>query len=147
MRSDMDKVIIERPRYGSARRNAKTSLRVRLNQDLEELDLGPNWQPSSVTRYGQNGKGLTDLLGPLKRFLRKQVGRPWWKVDQEIRAAIDSRTVSGRHLLDHLSDFVWVRTVLLEGKICNVYCPSNSRFFSGELYVDPRTGLLCRRAD
>lgn len=50
-----------------------------------------------------------DKLGPAKRWLRSQVGRPWNKVRSELFERFDARTTAGRHILfDHLLDDVQV---------------------------------------
>ena len=36
------------------------------------------------------------MLGPLRRYLRKQVGRPWDKVWSEITVTLDSRSLTTR---------------------------------------------------
>lgn len=48
-------------------------------------------------------KGFDDKLGPARRYLRSQVGRPWDLVQSELFARFDLRTTAGRHILfDHL---------------------------------------------
>lgn len=44
-------------------------------------------------------RGFRDKLGPARRFLRSQVGRPWDKVQSELFARFDTRTTAGRHIL------------------------------------------------
>jgi hypothetical protein len=44
-----------------------------------------------------------DKLGPLMRWLERQVGRPWRLVHGEVLARFDTRTTPGRHIVhDHL---------------------------------------------
>src|SRR5678815_2009635 len=40
-------------------------------------------------------RGFHDKLGPARRWLRSQVGRPWDKVQSELFARFDSRTTAG----------------------------------------------------
>ena len=48
-------------------------------------------------------RDFADKLGPARRWLRSQVGRPWNKVRSELFARFDTRTTAGRHILfDHL---------------------------------------------
>jgi hypothetical protein len=48
-----------------------------------------------------------DKLGPARRWLRSQVGRPWDKVRSELFARFDTRTTAGRHIVfDHLLEEV-----------------------------------------
>jgi len=45
------------------------------------------------------GPSFADKLGPARRWLRSQVGRPWNKVRAELFARFDTRTTAGRHIL------------------------------------------------
>jgi hypothetical protein len=48
-----------------------------------------------------------DKLGPARRWLRSQAGRPWDKVRSELFARFDTRTTAGRHIVfDHLLEEV-----------------------------------------
>jgi hypothetical protein len=59
---------------------------------------------SNVSRHSciSNWKEFSDLLGPLRRYLRKQVGRPWDKLWSEITQTLDSRSLTGQHIFDHI---------------------------------------------
>jgi len=76
----------------------------RLTKDEYALDdHGATRAPVSRHRqYGWNAKEFSDLLGPLRGYLRKQVGRPWDKVWSEITTTLDSRTLTGQHIFDHI---------------------------------------------
>lgn len=135
MRSDMAKVIVERPRHGSRLRSVKFAARVRPAGDVEDFDLAP---PGD-----RDEKSLNENLAPLRRYLDRQVGRPWDKVYSEIRANLDTRKATQLHILQHLRDYVqthcWMkgRTVM-----------ANRRWFGVDpvegLYVHPKTGILRR---
>src|SRR6186713_2975376 len=46
---------------------------------------------------------FNDKLGPAKRWLARQVGRPWNKARSDLFARFDVRTAPGRHIVfDHL---------------------------------------------
>ena len=47
-------------------------------------------------------KDFSDVLGPLRRYLHKQVGRPWNKIWSEITQTLDSRSLTGLHIFDHI---------------------------------------------
>jgi len=48
-------------------------------------------------------RGFDDKLGPARRWLRSQVGRPWDKVRSDLFLRFDTRTTAGRHIVfDHL---------------------------------------------
>jgi hypothetical protein len=48
-------------------------------------------------------QSFDDKLGPGRRWLARQIGRPWDRVRSELFARFDTRTTAGRHILfDHL---------------------------------------------
>jgi hypothetical protein len=48
-------------------------------------------------------RSFSDKLGPARRWLRSQVGRPWNKVRSALFTRFDTRTTAGRHIVfDHL---------------------------------------------
>lgn len=142
MRPDMKKVVVERPRWGSRARNRKFGARLKYvpGHDYEE-------QPKKALGFESYehcgfSKDFTDVLGPLQRFLRKNVGRPWDKVYSEICAGLDRRKVTGLHIFTHVNDFVEKNCYFSEdGKPHHLSWGKESpvRWF----YVHPRTGLLC----
>ena len=136
MRSDMSKVIVERPRWGSRLRSVKFAARVRPRGDVEDFDLAP-------PTHARDQKSLNENLAPLKRYLDSQVGRPWDKVYSEIRANLDTRKATQLHILQHLRDYVqthcWMegRTVMAGRRWFGV-APVEG------LYVHPKSGILRR---
>jgi hypothetical protein len=137
----MHKVIVERPRGGSSwYRSEKTALRLSA-ADLgtvavegDDFDGGPS-RPR-ITR----DKRLNENLAPLRRYLEKQVGRPWSKVRGEVVRGVDARSAIGLHVLQHVPHFVETETMIVDGQ------PMSSGWGGPHpvrrLYVDPRTGLL-----
>ena len=98
MRSDMYKVIVERPRKGKVD-EAKA--------DQRRHDFGG---PTCLgMRAGIGRPWLNENLNPLRRYLRAQVGRPWNKVYSEISAGIDRRNTVQLHILAHIDDMIAVR--------------------------------------
>jgi hypothetical protein len=144
MRSDMDKVIVERPRLGRSGSNKAKGSRKRLQKGWP--DNLPRQE--GIKRRSRGGtKTFNEHLGPLRRFLASNVGRPWDKVFSEMRAHININSVVQAHILTHVFDYVNAHAVLIDG----VPCRGGSRRFGtgystplhpGELYVCPRTGLL-----
>jgi hypothetical protein len=141
MRSDMQKIIVERPRWGSAFPNYKSGLRLHADQvrsaveTADDFDSGPA-RASSARRY----KGLNENLAPLRRYLAQQVGRPWDKVFSEIRKNLDTRSALGLHVMQHLEQFIAVKTFLIDGVV-------HARRWRGldpveGLYVHPVSGLV-----
>jgi hypothetical protein len=140
MRDDFHKVVIERPRGGSRLPSRKTgwaswSYTPDLDDDLPKSE-------SSSWEWNSPRKCFSDRLGPLERFLGTQVGRPWRKVEGELRNALDGRTVIGRHLLDHAERMVEHPCRLTpEGRPIRLDGYPIFRTY----FVHPRTGLLLRK--
>jgi len=136
VRSDMFKVIVERPRKWKDAGNGATRRR-------DDFD-GPRFLGM---RAGHGRPMLNENLNPLKRYLRAQVGRPWNKVYGEIAAGIDRRNVVQQHIFEHLENFIALQVEWRDGNLIDLRSPAPS-FRTGrcepvqELYVDPRTGLI-----
>jgi hypothetical protein len=142
MRNDMAKVVTERPRRGHGNPSRKWGHPLGKHEYNAE-DHGPTRAPiARHHQYGWNAKEFSDLLGPLRRHLRKQVGRPWNKVWSEISRTLDNRSLSGQHIFDHIRWEVEHDACL--GADGRVYHNRWSGLVpvSG-LYVHPRTQLLC----
>lgn len=72
-----------------------------------------------------------DRIGPVRRWIHRQVGRRWDDVYSEIRSRFDTRTLAGRHIVDaHLLGYV------------DLHGDREWR----DLYVD-EDGVLCERED
>jgi hypothetical protein len=142
MRSDMHKVIVERPRMLRSKwKNRKTALRLSASEraqaitDAEDYDSGHSRASSA-----RHEKELNENLAPLKRYLMAQVGRPWDKVYSEICRTIDTRSVIGLHVLQHVDGFIALETFMQDGKVYERgWC--SAREVSG-LYVHPVTGII-----
>ena len=145
MRADMKKIVVERPRWGSRQSNRKFSARLKYvpEHDSEDQPRKAYGFESHAVDRGQKyfEKEFTDVLGPLKRFLRKNVGRPWNNVYSELCRGLDRRRVTGLHIFEHVKDFVETSCHLVHGQ------PYSLRYFGGYpvrwFYVHPDTGLLC----
>lgn len=148
MRSDMKKVIIERPRVGGYKRPNRKKINHRI--DLDDYGYFDDGYPRRLSakrdavpgRYGDGEKSLNDLLGPIRRFLQKSVGRPWNEVWSEI--CENNKDYMGEHLKEHVLGYVTVDvfkdedgTLLVgrNGYPLDLYSRNN-------YYVDPDTGKL-----
>ncbi|MGZ4843036.1 MAG: hypothetical protein ACXV5J_14895, partial [Candidatus Angelobacter sp.] len=141
----MKKVVVERPRGQSYVPNRKFGARLPYIPD-HDYDEQPKRVgiSASYRDYGYSAKWFTDVLGPLRRFLEKNVGRPWNDVYSEMCASLDKRKATGKHIFDHATDMVETHCFMgTNGKVrylrwgieeCEV----------DDLYVHPQTGLLCR---
>jgi hypothetical protein len=151
MRSDMAKVIVERPRPGSSRHVPRRFARL----DPKRIPLTDDDDDAFPSGLGHRRgaflagarKRLNENLAPLRRFLLKQVGRPWDEVWSEISAHVRADNTVQQHVRDHVQDFVAYRTFLREGQVF----VAASRLGGPQplaqtawvaLYVDPRTGLV-----
>jgi hypothetical protein len=137
MRSDMHKVIVERPRrlgdpWSTTRFERKTGKRF-VTADVSRATAEGDAYDSGSTRapISRHDKELNENLAPLRRFLHAQAGRPWNKVYAEIAQTIDRRSAIGLHVLQHLTDFV------------DLHPDQEHRFYRHtDLFVDPATGIL-----
>jgi hypothetical protein len=141
MRSDMHKVIVERPRRRSPGKYRPPPWEK--NADPSELPSKEGIRKRHVVR-GES-KELNENLAPLKRYLRKQVGRPWNAVYRDISARLRATSAVQQHVRDHVWDYVERHATLgAKGKVLGQpkWTAGGRVLRVGELYVHPRTGLL-----
>lgn len=145
MRDDMSKVLVESPRTGrswaSAREGSRRQRRNRVDRDGESASQRVGMRRDALSR-----KHFGEHLGPLYRYLRQQIHRPWAKVYGELCAALDRRSVVQAHLFQHIADQVDVETVWRDEQVWvrnwrGLVPLKESR---AELFVHPRTGILLR---
>lgn len=143
MREDMSKVLVEEPRHGRAQARAIQGCR---RKRWNELDPDGEGGPVHIgmKRDGMAWKHFGEHLGPLYRYLRQQVDRPWSKVYGELCAGLDRRNVVQNHLFQHIGDRVALETVLVDGEVRvrswrGTESLGDTRY---EMYVHPRTGIL-----
>jgi hypothetical protein len=141
MRWDMAKVIVERPRHGSRLKASRKKgyLRYLQRHGLEDL---PRREPM-LGRWRGMQRSLNEHLGPMRRFLRSRVGRPWNKVYQELCRHVALDNAVQNHVLTHVFDYVERRVEIQKGRI--VAADGWRRGLPlrvGHLYVCPRSGLL-----
>lgn len=128
----MFKVIVDRPRR---RAGCKRKGRSR------PLDQLPKREGMS---RGRGSKRLNENLAPLKRYLNKQVGRPWDKVYSDVRQALSPRNQVHMHVIQHLWDYVERRPRFVDGVPVHTKNRWRGSLREGELFVCPKTGLLRR---
>jgi hypothetical protein len=145
MRDDMAKVVTERPRRGHGNASKKTSgPRIRHFDADHDYDEPTRLPVARRRQYGYEAKEFSDLINPLKRFLRSCTGRPWAKVHSELSRTLDRRSVAGSHIWDHV---MWeIETDCYIGEDRVVYS-NRRRYLHGDgpvrgLYVHPKTGLI-----
>jgi len=137
----MHKVVVERPRWNPGR--GKYGRRANLPDELLPKFEG-------IKRPHSSRKGLTDLLGPLRRWLNSQLGRPWNDVYSEACAVIKPDSVIRGHIKTHLLEFVERHTFMHQGEVCvlntwrggGITPVKSRRYGRSAFYVHPETGLL-----
>lgn len=142
MRKDMAKIIVERPRGGDP-----AWARTGRTRALEDDDGAPYRARMPVRTRPQRTKMLNENLAPLKRYLGRQVGRPWTKVYAEISENLKPTSTVQQHVRDHVGDFVAVKTRMVGGEVYAAGRFGAPRALSEDwrpYFVHPRTGLLKR---
>lgn len=147
MRDDMAKVVTERPRRGHRNKSGKTSgPRIRRYDPDRDYDEATRLPIARYRQYGYEAKEFSDLINPLRRYLRTCVGRPWSKVHSELSQKLDRRTLTGLHIWTHVMQEIDVDCHI---GIDHLAYTNKRAFLSGigdrpveGLYVDPKTGLI-----
>jgi len=140
MREDMAKVLTERPRRGPHIKTQKGE-RKRLQRDPDGL---PSRESMSRKRKPIH-REFSDLIGPLRGLIKKNVGRPWNKVYSEICEHISPGNQVQNHILQHLKWEVEL-DVEMVGKVPHDKTTHRYRRDTAcrsKYYVNPNTGLLC----
>jgi hypothetical protein len=137
----MHKVLVERPRWnpGPSKQRRHANLPDELLPKVE-----------GIKRPHMPRKAQRDLFGPLRRWLRTQVGRPWNDVYSEACGIVDSGDYVRVHVKTHLLEFVERNTFMQDGKVCVLdrgyrggITPIEKLTWSRTLFfVHPETGLL-----
>lgn len=145
MRSDMKKVLTERPRAGGRIKSPKGDKRQWQKCSAEDYPKREKIRVKWTSSF--RGKVFTDVLGPLYRFLLAQVGRKWDTVYGEIARNLPKTSMQNIHVYTHLWEFVIKDVKIVEGVACY-----NGGRLDGEpitsfgrysrLYVHPKSGLL-----
>jgi len=139
----MNKIVVERERWGSSRPSRKWGKRLPYAAGCDYEDE-PKRISSSRERQYVDPRSFTDVLNPVKGFLRKNVGRRWDEVYGELRGGLDVRKVTGRRVFQHLE---WmVEQNCFEDENRQIQYLDESRHWRRPgvegFYVHPRTGLL-----
>lgn len=128
--------------------SVKWGKRLKLNADPEydyedEITRAPMARRSWAHRGDY--KSLSDVLGPLKSYLKHSVGQPWDDIYSELCANLDRRSVSGLHVFQHLWHYVENNCYIgVDGKVYTEkgYGPRRVGHGDFDFYVHPWTGLL-----
>ena len=145
MRDDMAKVVTERPRRGHGNTSKKTTgQRIRSYDPDREYDEPTRLPVAPGRQYGYDCKEFSDLLNPLRRYLRSCIGKPWNKVHSELSRKLDRRSLSGSHIWDHVMLEIETDCHIGEDRLAysNRRTPALSEWPVNGLYVHPKTGLI-----
>jgi hypothetical protein len=109
----MNKVVIERTRYGGKGGRRRTYEKVSRVRDKDFLDCGveDDFRPrkeSMRKKHFVNGdpKYFSDLLGPLEGYLSSQVGQPWDDVWSDICKVLKGNSLQAAHIKGHVKQMV-----------------------------------------
>lgn len=149
MRSDMSKVVTERPRNGGNLGFRQGYVRdfswKRLREEGREEE-SPCRDIGRKRKY-EDYKEFDDHISPLYRYLEKACGRPWNDVYSEICANLKLDSTTQRHIRDHVDDYVEKNVRYKDGKpvVCRwgmeISIESPDRYFAPNFWVD-REGIL-----
>jgi hypothetical protein len=149
MRKDFNRVLTEDPRRGSRNKFGQIR-RCKLNSIFDEEFSGGKESIMAQRRNQkkQDRKRFGDLLNPLERWVRKQVGKNWDVVYSEVSELFDRRSQIKDHVHQHLLlDFVETKTKLIDGVVCtfNAYdgWTPVAKSWRRNFYVHPTTKILC----
>lgn len=92
------------------RRNSHAEQRATVRNYMSEVTLDPdNYDEYDVEPTQHVRKDFDDKLGPIYRWLQRQVGRPWDEVRADVSKEFDTRTTAGRHIVyDHMLNSVQI---------------------------------------
>jgi hypothetical protein len=144
MRADMKKVIVERPRYNRGASNNKSAHRLTSGEiaavmaDEESFD-----NPGTIQR--NRDKSFNEHLGPLRSFLRRNVGRPWNKVYSEIRELEYRPAVTEEDRNDPRYSKTW-KKVLVAKRQCDPKTIQQTYSKPNYLTVRRQTDRTCSKA-
>lgn len=138
----MKKVIISRPRVGGINHCGRRKINAHQIDEFGDFDDGYprkiSAKKDTIYLHGDE-KSQTDLMGPLRRYLRKQLGRPWNDVWSEI--CENNKDYMGEHLKMHIG---WeVVTDCRFNEDGELVSNNGYTFYRQRFYVDPNTGFLC----
>lgn len=143
MRTDMRKVLIERPRIGHSRCYHD----IRTRQNSADFDDMPSCEGMRRPYNYDERKEFSDLLGPLRGYLYSCRGRLWDDVWSEISAQLSNNTVDSHLKSVHVPQFIETHVTLIDDR---AYGLGSRRSYGlgyevRGLYVHPVTRLVCEQ--
>ncbi len=142
----MAKVIAERTRLAGRAWDQPKGYRRRLHRYGED---GPPRREGIRARWQGRTRPADQHVAPLRRYLDRQVGKPWDEVFSEVCARSDRRSQARNRVRSLLADHVATHVILIDGVPCDgeggwTYGKPLHRLRYRPWYVCPLTGLLHR---
>jgi hypothetical protein len=107
---NLARTIIEGGRYWGNRwdrRESNAAQRTKERAILRGAPLEDDIEGLVMPRRKKVERAFADKLGAPRRWLERQVGRPWNVVRSELLGRVDTRTTAGRHIVfDHVLRWV-----------------------------------------
>jgi hypothetical protein len=143
----LHEIVIERPRHGWRISPKKCAgFKKQLLKITEEASTDGLLCPYLIKPRYQT-KFFADHLGPLRSLLHSKVGQPWNDVYSQLCQRLDSRTLAGQHVIDHLWHYVErhveYRNGILYRKASRHKAKPLISEYHDQYYIDPETGILC----
>lgn len=147
MRSDMAKVVTERPRRPSWLKYNFEGRRYRFKNDISED--ASTWEGTGKGRKAAGEyKSFDDHIRPLERYVKSNVGRKWDDVFSEIAEHLPANSMAGHHIRNqHVKSMVNLNPQTQNNKygyfIRSYDAPikgSNTSTFAGWLFVEYSNG-------
>jgi hypothetical protein len=147
----LSEIVIERPRGGRRISLKKTTGSKKFLHRLTQEAIEDGLLTPYLLKPRNKTKRLSDHLNPLRRLLRSKVGLPWSQVHSELSQRLDASTMAGRHVLDHVRDYVTENVDMVEGVPYSReggwrHGKLLGTGYHEEFYVHPDTGMLCLAA-
>jgi hypothetical protein len=142
----LDRIIIERPRGGWRSSLKKVTGNKKYLEEITDIALTDGLLTPYLIKPRNKTKWFSDCLGPLYRWLEFHVGHDWNYVYSKLSQILDSTTLSGRHIISHVWQYVERDVELIDGipyrKSGSYPYPLGGHGYD-RLYVHPETGILC----
>jgi hypothetical protein len=153
MRQDMSKIITEPARagvgyYRTLSNDYRRAKHFKLDEDLNVDDqFSGRINPIRSKEVGWEGKSHRFAYKTAKRFIESRVGKPWTEVYSEIVSMCKTEAAKALDLKHIFISKVEINTYISDaGYICYVDSYSGGTTVdSGDLYVHPITGILCKQ--
>jgi hypothetical protein len=144
----LSEIVIERPRGGYRISYKKITGTKKFLHQLTQEATEDGLLTTYLLKPRHRTKHLSDHLGPVRRLLRSKVGQPWDQVHSELCQRLDGKTMAGRHVLDHVDNYVAKHVEIIDGEPYRK--PEGwyswrilGNYWRDEFYVHPDTGILC----